>query len=171
VVLAQPGGYSSEAKSWDGGVSWYSLLKYVHVLLAMAAVGSNLTYGIWQGAIASRAPEHEGFVLRGIKFIDDRVANPCYLLLLLTGLSLQAIGHWGLQRHWVSAAIILYVALLIVGLVFYTPALTRQVEAIEAEGAQSTHYKAAAARATIYGLATLPIILAIVFMMVVKPTL
>jgi hypothetical protein len=43
VVLAQPGGYSSEAKSWDGGVSWYSLLKYVHVLLAMAAVGSNLT--------------------------------------------------------------------------------------------------------------------------------
>jgi uncharacterized membrane protein len=152
-------------------VSWYSLLKYVHVLLAMTAVGANLTYGIWQGAIASRAPEHEGFVLRGIKFIDDRVANPCYLLLLLTGLSLQAIGHWGLQRHWVSAAIILYVALLIVGLVFYTPALTRQVEAIEAEGAQSTHYKAAAARATIYGLATLPIILAIVFMMVVKPTL
>jgi uncharacterized membrane protein len=91
--------------------------------------------------------------------------------LLLTGLSLQALGHWGLQRYWVSAAIILYVALLIVGLVFYTPALTRQVEAIEAAGAQSTHYKAAAVRATIYGLATLPIILAIVFMMVVKPAL
>jgi hypothetical protein len=74
-------------------MSWYNVLKYGHVLLAMTAVGANLTYGIWQGAIVSRAPEHEGFVLRGIKFIDDRVANPCYLLLLLTGLSWQAIGH------------------------------------------------------------------------------
>ncbi len=110
-------------------------------------------------------------MLRTIKVIDDRVANPCYLLLLLTGLTLQAVGHWGLQRHWISAAIILYVALLIVGLVFYTPALTRQVEAIEVEGAQSVHYKAAAARATIFGVATLPIILAIVFMMAVKPSL
>jgi len=152
-------------------MSWYGLLKYVHVLLAITAAGSNLTYGIWQGAIVSRAPEHEGFALRSIKFIDDHVANPCYLFLLLTGLTLQAVGHWGLQRHWVTTAIILYVLLLIVGLVFYTPALTRQVEMFEAARAGSLAYRVAATRATIYGIATLPIILAIVFMMVVKPSL
>jgi len=45
------------------------------------------------------------------------------------------------------------------------------VEAIESEGAPSQNYKAIAARATTFGLATLPIILAIVFMMVVKPAL
>lgn len=151
-------------------MSWYSLLKYVHVLLAITAVGTNLTYGIWQGLVG-RAPEHEGFVLRTVKFLDDRVANPCYLLLLLTGLTLQAIGHWGLQRRWVTTAIILYVLLLIVGLVFYTPSLTRQVETLETAGGRSPAYRAAAARATVFGIATLPIILAIVFMMVVKPSL
>jgi len=152
-------------------VSAYSLLKYVHVLLAITAVGANLTYGIWQGPLAGHAPEHEGFVARTVKFLDDRVANPCYLLLLLTGLTLQALGHWGLQRRWVTTAVILYVLLLIVGLVFYTPALTRQVEAFEAAGGQSPRYRVTATRATIYGVATLPIMLAIVFMMVVKPSL
>lgn len=152
-------------------MSAYSLLKYVHVLLAITAVGANLTYGIWQGPLAARTPEHEGFVTRTVKFLDDRVANPCYLLLLVTGLSLQALGHWGLQRRWVTTAVSLYVLLLIVGLVFYTPALTRQVETFEAAGPTSPGYRRAARRATIYGIATLPIILAIVFMMVVKPSL
>lgn len=151
-------------------MSWYSLLKYVHVLLAITAVGSNLTYGIWQNLVG-RTPEHESFVLRGVKFIDDHVANPCYLLLLATGLTLQAIGHLGLQRHWITAAIILYVVLLIFGLGFYTPALTRQIETLETEGIQSAQYRIRAIRATAYGVGTLPIILAIVFMMVVKPSL
>jgi uncharacterized membrane protein len=150
------------------GVTWYSLLKYVHVLLAITAVGSNLTYGIWQGIVR---PQHESFVLRGIKFIDDRVANPCYLLLLATGLTLQAIGQWGLQQHWIMAAIILYVALLILGLGFYTPALTQQIETLKTQGIASAQYRIRATRATVYGIATLPIILAIVFMMVVKPSL
>jgi uncharacterized membrane protein len=149
-------------------MTWYGLLKYIHVLLAITAVGSNLTYGVWQ-AIAR--PEHESFVLRGVKFIDDHVANPCYLLLLATGLTLQAIGHLGLQRHWIMAAIILYVILLIFGLGFYTPALTRQIETLETEGIQSAQYRVRATRATVYGVGTLPIILAIVFMMVVKPSL
>jgi uncharacterized membrane protein len=150
------------------GVTWYGLLKYFHVLLAITAVGSNLTYGIWQAIVR---PEHESFVLRGIKFIDDHVANPCYLLLLATGLTLQAIGHWGLQRHWIMAAIILYVALLILGLGFYTPALTHQIETLQSDGIGSPAYRVRAIRATIYGIATLPIIVAIVFMMVVKPSI
>lgn len=148
-------------------MTWYSLLKNVHVLLAIAAVGSNLTYGIWQAIVR---PQHESFVLRGIKFFDDRVANPCYLLLLASGLTLQAIGNLGLQRHWIMAAIILYVALLIFGLGFYTPALTRQIETLERDGIASSPYRISATRATAYGIATLPIILAIVFMMVVKPS-
>ena len=54
---------------------WFLLLKTVHILAAITAVGSNLAYGAW-GARGNRDPEHLGFVLRGIKFIDDRIANP-----------------------------------------------------------------------------------------------
>ena len=65
-------------------MTWYTLLKFVHVLLAITAVGSNITYAIWN-ARAAAEPTHAAFALRGVAFIDRRVANPAYGLLLVTG--------------------------------------------------------------------------------------
>ena len=45
--------------------------KTLHILFAIVAVGLNISYGIWQARAAS-SPEHMGFALRGIKFLDDR---------------------------------------------------------------------------------------------------
>ena len=59
----------------------YPYIKLLHVLLAIVAVGFNASYGIWL-ARAAREPEHLGHVLRGIKILDDRFANPAYGLLL-----------------------------------------------------------------------------------------
>ncbi len=53
----------------------YSLLKLLHILFAITAVGSNITYGVWQGLVGN-SPEYEAFVLRGIKFLDNRVPIP-----------------------------------------------------------------------------------------------
>jgi hypothetical protein len=55
----------------------YLLLKWLHVLAAIVAIGANVTYGIWI-ARASRNPDVLPFTLRGIKLIDDRIANPAY---------------------------------------------------------------------------------------------
>lgn len=148
-------------------VTWYSLLKYLHVLLAITAVGSNIGYGIWQG-LAAREPAQEGFVLRGISFIDRRVANPSYGLLLITGLALVVIGNWGL-RGWVIAALILFLLLIVVAVGFYSRVLRQQVQVINTEGPSSAAYKRLSGQATTYGIASLVIVLAIVFVMVVKP--
>src|SRR5207245_5877702 len=90
-------------------MSWHSLLKFVHVLLAITAVGSNITYAAWN-ARGAMEPQHLAFALKGIKFLDNRVANPAYGLLLLTGLILVAVGKLGL-RGWIVAALILFVVL------------------------------------------------------------
>lgn len=37
-------------------------------------------------------PEHAAYVLKGIKFLDDRFATPTYILLLLTGFGLVYVG-------------------------------------------------------------------------------
>jgi uncharacterized membrane protein len=145
----------------------YLLLKYVHVLLAITAVGSNVTYAAWN-ARSAMAEEHLGFALRGIKFIDDYIANPCYGLLLLTGLALRFIG-WSSFPRWMISGIVLYVVLVVIALAGYSPALRRQIAALEAEGASSTAYARWAGRARITGIVTIPIVLAIVFLMVVKP--
>jgi hypothetical protein len=147
----------------------YNLLKLLHILFAITAVGSNISYGIWQG-LAGNDAERQSFVLRSVKFIDDRVANPAYLLLLASGLTLAG-WHWSYTTHWIAAAIILYVIVILVGFAVYSPALVHQIETLERDGPRSAAYRAAAVRATAVGIAIMVPVLAILFMMVVKPRL
>jgi uncharacterized membrane protein len=148
-------------------MTWYSLLKFVHVLLAITAVGSNITYAVWniRGAME---PQHLAFALRGIKFLDNRVANPAYGLLLVTGLTLVAVGQWGV-RGWISAALILFVILIVVAIGFYSRVTSRQIQVLETAGESSPAYQQLAGQARVYGIVSGVIALAIVFMMVVKP--
>jgi hypothetical protein len=148
-------------------MTWYSLLKFVHVLLAITAVGSNITYGVWN-ALAAREPAHAPFALKGIAFIDRRVANPAYGLLLVTGLVLLAVGQLGF-RGWVIAALILFALLIVVAVGFYSRVVRQQIQVMDREGLASAAYKQLDGQATIYGIVSLVIALAIVFMMVVKP--
>jgi uncharacterized membrane protein len=69
------------------------------------------------------------------------------------------------------AAIVLFVAMFIFALAVYSPALTRQIEALECDGAQSAEYRSANLRATIYGIGVMVPILAILYLMVTKPSL
>ena len=148
-------------------VTWYLLLKYLHVLLAITAVGSNITYGVWK-TLGAREPAHAPFALKGIAFIDNRVANPSYGGLLITGLILLAAGQWGF-RGWVIAALILFALLIIVAVGFYSRVVRQQIQVMDTEGVASAAYKRLDGQATTYGIISLVIALLIVFLMVVKP--
>jgi len=148
-------------------VSWYLLLKYLHVLLAITAVGSNITYGVWK-TLGAREPAHAPFALKGIAFIDNRVANPAYGGLLITGLILLAVGQVGF-RGWVIAALILFALLIVIAVGFYSRVVRQQIQVMDAEGVASVAYKRLDSQAMTYGIISLVIALLIVFMMVVKP--
>lgn len=145
----------------------YSLIKFLHVLLAITAVGSNITYAAWniRGAMQK---EHLGFALRGIKFLDDRIANPCYGLLLITGLVLRFINYTTWPR-WIISGLVLWLVLIVIGIAGYRPALSRQIAALDKEGEQSAAYLKWAGRARITGIIAAVVALVIVFVMVVKP--
>ncbi len=147
-------------------MSWYNLLKFVHVLLAIVALGSNITYGIWN-MLAAREPANLLYTPKGIAFIDRRVANPSYGLLLITGLILVAM-QWG-WRGWIVTALILFVLLIVVAVGFYSRALRQQIQVLATQGPASAAYKQVEGQATLYGIVSAVIALAIVFMMVVKP--
>jgi len=148
----------------------YLLLKWLHVLAAIVAVGSNVTYGIWI-ARASRDPEALPFTLRGVKLIDDRVANPAYGLLLATGLLMVFVVRLPLTTPWLLTALVLYVIVVLVGLWGYTPTLRHQIRMLDSEGFHSPTYQALARRGTILGLVLAVLVIVIVFLMVVKPGL
>jgi uncharacterized membrane protein len=148
-------------------MTWYLLLKYIHALLAITAVGTNITYAVWS-ARGAMEKEHLSFALRGISFLDRRVANPAYGLLLVTGLGLMVIGDWG-WRRWIVSALFLFVLLIVVAIGFYSRTMNRQIEVLEKEGESSPAYQRLASQAQRVGIISMVIVLAIVFMMVVKP--
>ena len=156
-----------------GAMDLYDLVKVLHILLVAIAVGFNASYAIWI-ARASRAPseqDHLGHVLRGIKFLDDRFANPAYALLLVTGVAMVLIGGIPFTTFWILASLVLYVVLLALGFGLYSPILRRQIAVLETDGAGSERFREVSKRASIYGILTMLPVLAIIFLMVTKPTL
>jgi uncharacterized membrane protein len=149
----------------------YSTIKLVHILLAITAVGFNASYAIWIGRAGRMSKEINEFALGGVKFLDDRVANPAYGLLLLTGLLMVFVGPWKLTTRWIDAALFLYVVLVLTAVLGYTPALRNQIKALETAGPDSPVYKAAAGRQSMIGLVTVIPLLLILFLMVFKPSL
>ena len=148
----------------------FLIVKWIHILAAITAVGANITYGIWI-ARASREPKVLPFVIRNIKFIDDRVANPCYGLLLLSGLTMAYLAPIPLKTPWLLAGLTLYVITGLLGAFGYTPIVKEQIQVLDSDGFDSPKYQAIASRARLLGIIVGIIVIVIVFLMVVKPTL
>lgn len=149
---------------------WFLFLKWLHVVAAIVAVGANVTYGIWI-AHASRTPEMLPFTLRTIKSIDDRVANPSYGALLLTGGAMLFVVRVPLTTPWLVMSFVLYLIMFLVAVFGYTPTLRKQIAALDREGLNSASYQTLAKRGTSQGVLLAVIVMIIVFLMVVKPRL
>ncbi len=148
----------------------YTVTKFIHVTLAIIAVGFNLSYGIWIARSASD-PEHIGFVMRTIRWIDARIANPAYAALLITGLFMALGAGYPLTTFWIAAALVLYALAVFLGIVLIAPNFRAQLRALESDGAASGAFQRAAARGRTLGLLVSLDVVVIVFLMVAKPTL
>jgi hypothetical protein len=149
--------------------SWYLVLKFIHIASAIVAVGANITYGVWN-ARAAGDPAHTGFMLKGIKFLDDRIANPAYGVLFLSGLIMVFAGHWGFQL-WVIVAIVLFIAIAVLGFAVFTPLLRDQIKLADAGDTTSPDFARLANRSRILGPILGLLVVVILVMMVFKPTL
>ncbi len=148
----------------------YLFFKFLHVLLAIVAVGFNATYGILLGR-ASKEPEHTRHVLDSVRFLDQRVANPAYGLLLVTGLIMVWVGDVDLMQFWLATAIVLYVLAALLGIVLYAPVVRGQAAALEREGPASAEFQRLSKRGAVLGAIVGVDVVIIVFLMVTKPTL
>ena len=151
-------------------MSLFVVVKFLHILAAIVAVGLNISYGVWI-VRARRDPTHTSFALKGVKFLDDRIANPAYGFLLITGLLMVFLVPFPITTLWILIALVLYAALVILALFFYTPALRQQIKLVEAGDMTSPEYLRLAQRGQVLGPALGVIVLLILAMMVFKPTL
>lgn len=143
------------------------ILLLIHVLSAIVAVGANLTYAIWFRA-AGADQDRLVFVIRTVRTIDSRMANPAYIVLLITGVLMVLGGAYSFTTGWILAAIGLYIATAVIGIAAFGPAIRRQLAEAERD-VRSPAYQAAASRTTTLGLITTVLVLLIIVLMVTKP--
>ena len=149
----------------------YTIVKFLHVLFAIIAVGYNASYGLWLARAAHEPAGTQLFALRTIKFMDDRIANPLYGLLALSGLVMVFTAGYALTTFWIAAALVLYVTALAIAFGVITPNFRVALRALETDGPGSATYTGAMARGRTFGILISVVVLGIVFLMVIKPTL
>ena len=151
-------------------MSLFVVVKFLHILAAIVAVGLNISYGVWI-VRARRDPNHMAFALKGVKLLDDRIANPAYGFLLITGLLMVYLVPYPITTLWILIALILYAALIVLALFFYTPALRDQIKLAETGDTTSPEFMRLAQRGQILGPVLGVIVILILAMMVFQPTL
>lgn len=147
----------------------YLILKFFHILSAIIAVGANITYGVWS-VRARRQPAHLRFAIEGIRFLDNRIANPAYGVLFLTGVLMIAVGHLAIQL-WIDVAVVLFVAIAVIGFAYFTPLVRRQLKLLDAGETSSPEFERLARRNAIIGPILGLLVLVILAMMVFQPKL
>jgi len=149
----------------------YTITKFLHVTFAIIAVGWNASYGFWLARAAREPQATQHFTLSTIKLMDDRVANPLYGLLALSGLFMVWNAGYPLTTLWIALALTLYVIAIVFAFTQITPNFRVALRALESEGPESAAYRAAMAKGRTMGIAISLVVLGIVFLMVVKPSL
>ncbi len=153
---------------------FYDILLWVHILCAIVGIGANITYFPWLSRV-DKNPQSLLFTLRTIKFMDDWIANPAYVLALFTGAGLvetaAASEGFSYQTPWIIAALVLYTLVSVLGLFVYSPLLKKQIKLAESVGSDSAEYKRTDNMSKYLGFVMVFISVSITFLMVVKPQL
>lgn len=149
----------------------FTVLKFVHVLSAIIAIGYNASYGLLisrarAGGIDGREMR---FALKTVKFMDDYIANPCYGLLLVTGAALVYLTGYPWTLTWIYVSVGLLILAFAIAIVLYSPTLRRQIEVLETSGPSDPEFQKLSQRGAALGGILGVIVLIIVALMVFKP--
>jgi uncharacterized membrane protein len=145
----------------------YLILKWLHILSAIIAVGANATYIIWL-RLAGQEQEAKPFVFRGLDRLES-MTLPFYILLFLSGLGMLFVSGLPWTTPWVLSGIVGFVAMAFLGARVFGPAL-RQMRAL-ADTPESPEYQALEERNTRILVIVLLLAVLVEYLMTAKPAL
>jgi uncharacterized membrane protein len=149
-------------------MSWYLVIKFVHILVAIVAVGSSAGSSLWL-RLAMRNPDHLPFALRSAKCLDEVVTRPGLILIALTGLWMAA-SRWSLSLAWIRAALLLVVIVLALLYLVIGPTLRRLIRLTEGGGRSTPRWRRSELIFEVVGGGAGLVIVVVVWLMVSKPS-
>ena len=159
-------------------VDWIRIVLVLHVLGAIAGLGTNLTFGLIMAIGERTGGQARVFAIRTIQTLDRRLANPAYMAQLATGLVLVWLLKLDLfGTSWLLLGIALYAAVAVLGITVYGPVLRKQAALAEhlatddGVGAVTSEYREIAHRSKMLGVLATVTVVVIVALMVTQPQL
>jgi hypothetical protein len=144
-------------------------VKLIHVLFAIVAVGFTTSFGI----IMASAPAKPGGVPLGLHFISrlEGISGGCFLGLLITGAIMGFIGNVGFTTLWFTTSLLMQLVAMTLALTIARPTLHKQVELCAQTPPPMDELQRLGMKSKKIGMVLSTMSLAIVTLMVFKPTL
>jgi uncharacterized membrane protein len=144
----------------------YLLAKFLHVLIAIVALGTSAGLGIVLEFYGDH-PAHGAFVLRAIARMVAFFVLPGYALMLATGLWMVDLS-WPMTTGWIRAALVLWVVGIVV-LAISLAVLRKQIRLFDAEGPASASYRRVSLLGRALGAGVGLVVVVILYLMIFKP--
>jgi uncharacterized membrane protein len=149
-------------------VSWFELLLFLHVAMAIVWIGGGLVLQLFAYRVSlARDPGRSAALGQDIEWIGTRVFVPASLLSFITGVLLVVESDfYGFGDDWIVMALVLYAITFFAGLLYFGPESGR-VGALMAEGSPAAGPRMA--RLVFLTRLDLVLLFLVVFVMTVKP--
>jgi len=158
--------------------TWIQVFLFLHVFGAIAAVGPTLTYGLWNARAERIDPATRAFVLKTVSWVDNHLATPAFIVQAATGTALfllLRLRFW--HTAWLLTGVATYIVTVIFAITAYAPVVRRQIALADEvaahpnDAALQAEYAGVAARSRVMGITAGVLTMAILYFMIVKPTL
>jgi len=154
-------------------MSLYDISLFIHVSAVVVGFGATFAEAIMFPVAMKAGIRHLPYVHRLQLAINERMAGPALGLIILTGIYQTIDGDWGFGSFWISATILIAIALGAMSGAYFIPtdrklAVQAQRE-IDETGNVSDDYQAQARREGIMGAVAGLLVIAAIFLMVTKP--
>ncbi len=149
-------------------MSWYQVLLFLHVAMAVIWVGGNLVLQLFAYRISlARDPVRMAALGRDIEWIGTRIFVPASLLAFLTGVLLVVeSSFWRFGDDWIVMGLLLYAVTFFAGLLYFGPESGRVGGLMDAGSPEAPLRMA---RLVFLTRLDLVLLFLIVFVMTVKP--
>ena len=153
-------------------VTLYNLSVFVHVTAVVVGLGATFAESLLFPVAMRVGARHLPYLHRVQLAINQRLATPALVVILLTGIYQTIDGDWGFGEFWISATFAIVIAIGALNGAYFIPTDRRLAAMAEREsesGRLSDEYQAAARREGMMGALTGILVILAIFLMVVKP--
>ena len=154
-------------------MSLYEISVFVHVSAVVVGFGATFAEAIMFPVAMKTGVRHLPYVHQLQLAINQRMANPALVLIILTGIYQTIDGDWGFGSFWISATFAIAIVLGGLNGAYFVPADRRLGPMVQRDldeaGQPSDEYLRQARTEGMVGAVAGLLVIAAIFLMVTKP--